>query len=130
MQHERCINSIHMRATAAFLKGVIALTFAGCALAATAAASESPSRAPLADEGPAFVFDAIEQLSEADLKEFYLRCARESVRGRLGHGEIALCSVGYERLLNGTFRGDIRALLEWRRGLGRSRHDAPATDPR
>ena len=130
MQHERCINSIHMRATAAFLKRIIALTFAGCALAGTAAASESPGGAPFADEGPALLFDAIERLSEVELKEFYLRCARESVRGRLGHGEIALCSAGYERLLNGTFRGDIRALLEWRRGLGRSTREAPATDPR
>lgn len=57
----------------------------------------------------------IQQLADADLKEFYLRCSRAAVRGGLGSGEVALCSVGYETLLKRTFEGDFHALLDWRR---------------
>lgn len=67
------------------------------------------------------VLALVERMSEADLKEFYLYCSREAVRGRLGNAEIALCSTGYERLLKGTFGGNFHALLEWRRGLGHSK---------
>jgi hypothetical protein len=117
-----------LRETAAFLKKVLVLTLAGCAMAAMDAASEPSGEPSFADERSPF--DAIEQLSEAQLKEFYVRCARDSVRGRLGHGEIALCSIGYERLLKGPFRGDFRAFLEWRRSLTRSSLEAPATEAR
>jgi hypothetical protein len=63
----------------------------------------------------------IERLSEADLKRFYLRCSRAALRGRMSTGEIALCSTGYERLLQVSFRGDFMALLEWRRNPDRDR---------
>lgn len=71
----------------------------------------------------------IEALSEADLKEFYLNCARASVRERVSPGEIQLCSIGYERLLHRSFGGDFRALLEWRRDAARRRLSAPAPEP-
>ena len=61
----------------------------------------------------------IAAMPEADLKKFYLRCSRASVRGRLGSGEIQLCSIGYERLLQQSFGGDFRAFLAWRRGAMR-----------
>ena len=48
---------------------------------------------------------------------------RAAMRQHLASGEIALCSMGYERLLQGTFRGDFHALLAWRRGL------LPAAEP-
>lgn len=57
----------------------------------------------------------LENLSEPDLKEFYLHCCRQSLRGRLANGEIAMCSAGYELLLKRAFGGDFLALLEWRR---------------
>ena len=57
----------------------------------------------------------IRALPEADLKKFYLNCSREAIRGRIGSGEIQLCSIGYERLLQGSFGGDFRAFLDWRR---------------
>ena len=57
----------------------------------------------------------IKSLPEEDLKKFYRQCSRASVRGHLGAGEIALCSIGYEQLLQRHFGGDFRALLAWRR---------------
>ena len=57
----------------------------------------------------------IAALPEADLKKFYLNCSREAVRGRIATGEIQLCSVGYEQLLQRSFGGDFRAFLAWRR---------------
>jgi hypothetical protein len=88
-----------------------------CAVAASARAEEPP-------EGPAPESGRTEppssliaQMSDDDLKALYLRCSRAAMRNQLGGGEIALCSMVYERLLRGTFRGDFHALLEWRRGL-------------
>ena len=89
------------------------------ALLANGPALANDGETPPAESAAAQTVAAINQLSEAELKEFYLRCARESMRGRLSSGEIAFCSIGYERLLQHTFRGDFRALLEWRRTQGR-----------
>ena len=61
----------------------------------------------------------IRTLSEAELKRFYLQCARASVRGRISGGEIQLCSVGYEQLLQRVFGGNFREFLEWRRNAVR-----------
>lgn len=60
---------------------------------------------------------AVQKLSDAELKEFYLHCTRAAVRGQLGTGEIALCSTGYELLLRRAFHGNFQTLLEWRRSL-------------
>jgi len=109
-----------MSATPCFPKASVFL-LAACAFAGSvSAASDAPAGIPPPEEDRSeFSTVAIEQLSEAELKDFYLRCAREAMRQRLGAGEIALCSIGYERLLKGTFRGDFHALLEWRRAVGR-----------
>ena len=86
-----------------------------------------PDPPPIVPGDRAGYFNAVlERLSETDLKEFYLRCSREAIRGRMGAGEIALCSQGYELLLKRSFGGDFFALLEWRRGLTRS---APLVSP-
>lgn len=60
--------------------------------------------------------EAIAQLSPEDLKRLYLHCSAAAEHGRLGSGEIAMCSVAYEALLGDTFGGDFRQLLEWSRG--------------
>lgn len=68
-----------------------------------------------APDGESRAMVAIQELSEPDLKAFYARCARASIRQALGGNEIALCSVGYELLLARSFRGDFHAFLGWAR---------------
>ena len=53
-------------------------------------------------------------LSDSNLKQFYLHCSR-SVRRSLHGPGVAICSIGYEILLNRTFGGDFYALLAWSR---------------
>ena len=109
---------------AAFLRMLVSAAVACAAVRAMAVAPEGPVGSPSPDaRNP---IEAIQQLSEADLKRFYLGCARASVRNQLAGGEIALCSVGYERLLQDIFGGDFRAFLEWRRGARRPPEEAPA----
>lgn len=110
------------------MRNAFVLGLAGCALAGMAAAAE-PWSGGSGERSEAYL-ERIEQLSEPDLKQFYLHCARESVRQRLGGGEIALCSIGYERLLKETFNGDFRAFLEWRRSARRSAEQEPGTEVR
>lgn len=100
-----------MRAVAPYLLAAcLAMTHG----AATSADGEDPRSAEFADKFAASAAH-IAALPEADLKKFYLTCSRESVRGRLGGGEIQLCSIGYEELLQRSFGGDFRAFLAWRR---------------
>lgn len=85
------------------------------ASASAASADDVPfSAQQVAADGSAAIAH-IQQLTDSDLKEFYLRCNRAAMRGGLGSGEAALCSVGYETLLKRTFEGDFLALLDWRR---------------
>ncbi len=58
----------------------------------------------------------IQQLSEPDLKAFYVHCARAAIQQALSRTETALCSVGYELLLTRSFGGDFTAFLAWSRG--------------
>ncbi len=81
-------------------------------LAASASHAQVPARPADAD---AAVQVAIHELSDGDLKAFYVRCSRAAMQQRLGGEEIALCSVGYELLLTRTFRRDFHALLAWSR---------------
>lgn len=96
----------------------VRIVLAAGALAATARAASADdvpfSAQQVAAEGSAAIAH-IQQLADSDLKEFYLRCNRAALRGGLGSGEAALCSVGYETLLKRTFEGDFHALLDWRR---------------
>lgn len=68
---------------------------------------------PLALERDGRFVSALRDLSEHDLKAFYLRCSHAAGLGSLGSVDIALCSVGYEMLLNDVFGGDFFALLDW-----------------
>jgi hypothetical protein len=68
----------------------------------------------------------IEVLSEREAKQFYLDCSRAAVRGRLGSGETAVCSIGYDVLLKRHFGGDFHALLAWSRSQPKDRDDAAA----
>ena len=87
------------------------------ALAVAMAAVGLPTQAldlkaePVADQDQ---IAQLEQASDADLKLFYLRCSR-SDRFALGMGGVAVCSIGYELLLQRTFAGDFYALLDWSR---------------
>ena len=64
--------------------------------------------------------DALEQLSEHELKTFYSRCSQESVERRLGGGEAMTCSISYDVLLNRHFAGDFKNLVAWSRAPGKS----------
>lgn len=68
-----------------------------------------------APDGESQAIASIRQLSERELKAFYVRCARAAIRQTPGATEVALCSVGYELLLTRSFRGDFHALLAWSR---------------
>ena len=95
--------------------GIVVAAAVLAASAPAAGADDVPfSAQQVAAEGSAAIA-RIQQLADTDLKEFYLRCNRAALRGGLGSGEAALCSVGYETLLKRTFEGDFRALLDWRR---------------
>lgn len=103
----------------------IVLSVGVLAASAPTSSGDAPFGAQqVAAEGNAAVVH-ITQLADADLKAFYLRCSRAAMRGMLGSGETALCSVGYETLLKRTFAGDFTALLAWRR----SQHRAPVDPP-
>jgi hypothetical protein len=85
-------------------------------LAAIAADGEPEKRSPpVPVERFAGSFADVEQLTDAQLKRFYLECSRAAVRGRITSGDVQVCSVGYERLLQKSFGGDFRAFLDWRR---------------
>ena len=63
---------------------------------------------------------AFRDVPEQELKSFYRNCSRAAVAGSLSSGEIALCSIGYEVLLQRAFDGDFRALLAWSRSQPRA----------
>ena len=69
----------------------------------------------------------LERFSEAQLKDFYLRCSRAAGERRMSGGEIAICSIGYELLLKRAFHGDFDALVAWSR---RQDEAAQTGDPR
>ena len=102
-----------MRALAFVLLAFLAVS----AVASDAVREELRTPAPLAPFEEAVA--EIGTLTEAELKRFYLKCARASVRGRISGGEIQLCSVGYEQLLQRVFGGNFREFLEWRRNAVR-----------
>lgn len=115
-----------MRSAAAFAKRIAPLALVIVSGSSGVLAAETPIAvqardAIAADDPVSRVLARIEQMSEADLKAFYLQCSREAVHGRLSTSDIAFCSVGYERLLKWTFRGNFVELLEWRRNVGRPR---------
>jgi hypothetical protein len=58
---------------------------------------------------------ALRRLPEAELKAYYLQCSRAAMQRVLDSQEIALCSIGYEILLQKVFGGDFSALLAWSR---------------
>ena len=100
-----------------------ALVLLLCSLLTTvAAASDSvpqEPRRPAPVEQFAESLDDMERMTEAELRQLYLQCSRAAVRGRITTGDVQLCSVVYERLLQGPFGGDFRAFLEWRRAAVR-----------
>jgi hypothetical protein len=57
--------------------------------------------------------DKIRQMTEIDLRQFYLRCARVAEQRRLAHDEMLACSVGQDALLTRVFGGRFDAMLAW-----------------
>jgi hypothetical protein len=68
----------------------------------------TPALGQVADE-------EIEALSVEHLKQVYLVCEREDVRGGLDSGSVAQCSIVYERLKQRAFEGDFERLFAWSR---------------
>lgn len=50
---------------------------------------------------------------EAQLKQMYMDCDKQSQETMLGADEAAYCSMVYETLLNDYFDGDFNSFLEW-----------------
>ena len=61
------------------------------------------------------ILEAPAQLSEHELKAFYVRCSEQSIERRLDGGEAMACSIAYEILLSKHFGGDFELLLAWSR---------------
>src|SRR5688500_3282634 len=98
------------------MRALVPLLCTSLAMAAVAAdAVPEKRRPPVPVERFAESFADVEQLTDAELKRFYLECSRAAVRGRITSGDVQVCSVGYERLLQKSFGGDFRAFLDWRR---------------
>jgi hypothetical protein len=91
---------------------LLSLLFAVGASTAPCIQAEAYGQALDNDSGPVA---AIRRLSEQELKAFYLQCSQAAMQKTLGPSAIALCSIGYEVLLKGTFGGDFFALLAWSR---------------
>jgi hypothetical protein len=79
---------------------------------ATAAGVENIARLHGAQE---MIREHLEQLSEHDIKLFYVRCSQEVLDRRLDGGEAMACSIGYDILLKKHFAGDFEQLLLWSR---------------
>jgi hypothetical protein len=91
-----------------------------CLIATLATALATAHAQPALDtaappQSEARVATRLRALPDDQLKAFYLRCSGAALRGELGAGEIATCSLGYHTLLARTFSGDFHALLAWSR---------------
>lgn len=104
------------------IRFALAVVAVGAALLGSGASAQAPN--PDVERGVRQdrIKSRLERLSDSDLKSFYLECSRTG-RGSLGMGGVAVCSVGYELLLQRTFEGDFYALLDW------SKRQRGATDP-
>jgi len=56
---------------------------------------------------------ALEQLSDAQLKQLFLRCDRDASQRLLGLDEAIPCGMALDSLLRRGFGGDFDALLAW-----------------
>jgi hypothetical protein len=93
--------------------------FALCAAAAASYASAEGARCP----DPAALGDPItdlkgtlgryRQVPQHCLEAMFMRCAGEANTHLMDLGEAAVCSVGYEALLDRAFGGNFQALLAW-----------------
>ncbi len=101
------------------MHALVLVLLASHAVSAAASDGVREERAPVPPAPFEAAVSEIRKLTEAELKRFYLKCSRASVRGNISGGEIQLCSVGYEQLLQRVFGGDFREFLEWRRNAVR-----------
>jgi hypothetical protein len=101
------------------------------AAAALASQAQGLDPTPPATEAPAprDRFETIRQMTEPELKRFYLGCSGSAMRARLGAGSIAECSTAYETLLTKVFGGDFHSFLQWRRGQRPGRGEVRLPEP-
>ena len=52
-------------------------------------------------------------MGEQCLKQLMVACNESANRMLLDTGSAFTCSIGYEALLRGSFRGDFQAMLAW-----------------
>lgn len=88
------------------------LATAGCVVLCATAFAQTP--ADVRKLSPQEQFHArFESLSDAQLKEYFLRCSRDAQERLLAQDEGALCSAAQDALKNRSFAGDFGALLAW-----------------
>lgn len=92
--------------------------------AANLAAAQEGVPAPVAT-APTWE-QAIRRLPEVELKQLYVHCGRIAEKRPLASDEVFACSVAYDALLAGTFRGDYLALRAW---SARTHGRGPAATP-
>jgi hypothetical protein len=85
-------------------------------MALAAAPGMSHAQSPMQDLDIFAGREAVARLAAVphqQLKDQYLRCERSVMEGARSFGDIALCSIIYEALLQHAFKGDFGALLAW-----------------
>lgn len=104
------MKALMMTITAAILTGV-----------ASSAVAEARNAASGGAPADAFTVEsAIRSLPEHELKRFYEACNRAVGSRTLPRDHVIACSVAYDALLVGTFRGDYLALRAWSRDAVRT----------
>jgi hypothetical protein len=72
----------------------------------------NPGQVDLAGYSDRTVTD-VNTLREAQLKRYYLECARDSSRQRMDPGDAAICSEVADILLAHSFDGDFTRMIDW-----------------
>jgi len=88
------------------------LATAGCAVLCATALAQTAADIRVLSPQQQFLA-RFERLSDAQLKEYFLRCSRDATERLLALDEGALCSAAQDALKNRSFGGDFGALLAW-----------------
>ena len=101
---------MHMR----LLRCALAVVLLG---AATAACAQQTCAVPQHDghllAGREERIEQFQGMGEQCLKQLMVACDESANRMLLDAGSAFTCSIGYEALLRGSFRGDFQAMLAW-----------------
>jgi hypothetical protein len=108
MHHRRTAVSSFLLLGAACFAGLVR---AASAQEAECRASVSQEEHPLAHR--AETISSLEQMPDSCLKALVVECNDTADARLLDLGSAALCSMGYEALLNNGFGGNFRAMMTW-----------------